>query len=138
MLGADRKEGRERLESRLHQEEGRTESRAYDTRCRSGKDVDAERLNARVLVDRGRHTTAQWLVEAETAAIQHHLVNILFPQSAFGSSRDQGAWMDATTYSGANASEQPAGSFILQDDLNTVEDTLIFLNRLLLCLQLSL
>lgn len=46
--------------------------------------------------------------------------------------------MDATTYSGANASEQPAGSFILQDDLNTVEDTLIFLNRLLLCLQLSL
>jgi len=136
VLSADGKERRKGLESRLHQEEGRSERSAYDTRCRPGEDIDPERLNVRVLVYRGRQTLAQRLIETETTAIQQNLVDILSPNQHRVQEVSTSA--GATTYGGANASEQPAGSFILQDDLDAVEDTPIFLDRLGLCLQLSL
>lgn len=69
VLSSDGKERRVGLESGLHQKERRSCCSAYDARRCSGEDIDAERLDFRVVVDSSGERGAQGFVETKTAAV---------------------------------------------------------------------
>ena len=116
VLGAGGEEGREGLQARLYEEEGRAGGGAEDTRGSAREDVDAKGLDGGVLVDGGGDGLAQGLVEAEAAAIERHLVDI-------------GA---------IEAAQQAAGALILEDDADTVEDAAVDADGVLFGLELAL
>ena len=77
VLCAHGKEGGERLQAGLDEEEGRSEESAEDAGGSAGEDVDAERLDGRVVVDDVGEVGADRFIEAQTAAIEGHLVDVL-------------------------------------------------------------
>jgi hypothetical protein len=77
MLSTDGEEGRIGLQAGLHQEERRSSSRTDNPRCRTGEDINAERLYFGIAVNGIRDVRANGFVKAETAAIKKDLVNVL-------------------------------------------------------------
>lgn len=69
VLSPNGKERRVGLESGLNQKERRPCCSANDTRSRSGEDIDAERLDFRVVVDSSGEPGAQRFIETKTAAV---------------------------------------------------------------------
>lgn len=77
MLSTDGKEGRIGLQAGLHQEEWRSSSSTNNSRCRTGEDINAERLHLGVAVNGICDVGTDGFVEAETAAIKEDLINVL-------------------------------------------------------------
>jgi hypothetical protein len=75
------------LQTGLYEEEGRAGHGAKNTRCCACEDVDGKRLEVshgrvcgvhrRAREDQGVHAESERLVEAETAAVERHLVDVL-------------------------------------------------------------
>lgn len=77
VLCADGKERRIRLEAGFHEEEWRGACCTNDTGRGTGEDINAERLDVRIVVDGRRDSLAQGLVKAKTASVEKNLVDIL-------------------------------------------------------------
>lgn len=78
VLGADGEEGRVRLQPRFHEEEGGSGCGAEDPRRGACEKVYREGLYSGVVVEGCGESFADGLVEAQAAAVQGHLVNVLF------------------------------------------------------------
>jgi hypothetical protein len=77
MLGTNGEERRERLQSSLHQEEGRASCCAHHSGAGSTEDIDAERLDVGIAVKGFRKGGANRFIEAQAATVQENLINIL-------------------------------------------------------------
>ncbi len=76
VLCADGQERRVALQARLDEEKGAAGGGAHDARPGAAEHVDAQALRLAVLEDERRQPVAHGLVEAQTAAVQQHLVDV--------------------------------------------------------------
>ena len=140
MLSPDREEGRIGLQAGLHQEEWGSGSRTNNTRHRTGENIDAEGLYLWIFIDGTCDVGANGFVEAETATVQEDLVDVLDITRALAclGFREMVPWGWQFTHGRSNTTEQSSGTFILKDNLDTVQDTPILLHTFVLRLQFTL
>ena len=101
------------LQPRLDQEEWRSRRRADDTGCGAAEHVDAEVLRVRVAEEQRREALAHGVVEAETAAVEHDLVNVGAAETAVDAADTLVADYDADAMKGA-AVVEGGGAFLLE------------------------
>ena len=77
MLCTNGEERRIGLQAGLHQEERRSSSRTNNSRCRTGEDINAERLHLGVAINGVCDVGTNGFVKAESAAIKADLVKVL-------------------------------------------------------------
>lgn len=116
VLSAHGPYGRETLQTGLDEEKGTASSRTEDSGRGACKDVDAEVLRVLVLEEQRGERLSYGLVEAETASIEKHLVDV-------GGSQTPVYALDA---------------FVLDDDADAVDRTAIVLRLGAFGLQLAL
>lgn len=77
VLGANGQEGGIRLQTSFDQEERRTCRSTKDARSCPGKNVDSQRLDVGIFEDGCRYSLPKRFIEAQSTAIENHLVYIL-------------------------------------------------------------
>lgn len=116
MLSADGSYGREALQTGLDKEKGTASSRTEDSGGGASKDVDGHVLRVLVLEEQRGERLSQGLVEAETATVEQHLVDV----------------------GGAQTAVYALDALILDDDADAVDRTAIVLRLRAFELQLAL
>lgn len=138
MLSTNGEEGRVGLQASLHQEERRSGRSTDDSGGGSSKDISSEGLDFRVAVDGSCDTGTDRLVETQTAAVEQDLVDVLDIPRVSLDGKHSLRNHTFETYGRSNSPKQASRAFILQNDLDAVQDALVLLDSLIFCLQFTL